>query len=198
MIMSRGSLSVRVVGLHPPQKIMRKIALNIWINVFVRRYVHFLKEYESMDFKFNYVWWSLKSCGSYSRLYPTQALHADFSTTRPNSRLHPSQALHAGFSTTRPNSRLHPTQALHADFSTTRPNSRLHPTQALHAGFSTTRPNSRLHPTQALHAGFSTARTSGGRISQLGQQAGCSSQSDSRRTLCICLLLLMCQMLEFW
>jgi len=43
MFLHRSGLSIRAAGLP---EILRKIKLNIWTKVFVRRYVHYLKEYD--------------------------------------------------------------------------------------------------------------------------------------------------------
>ena len=84
MIVARAQLVCKGCGAAAFPENLRKIALNIWVKVFVRRYVHSLKEYELINFKFKYLWWTLKPCGSYSGLHSTQALHAGFSTTRPS------------------------------------------------------------------------------------------------------------------
>jgi hypothetical protein len=63
------------------------------------------------------------------------------------------------------------------------------------------RDHRRLCPNQALCIGFSTARLSGGRLSHLGKQVGCSHSSPNsvwRVTLYVYLSFLTFQTLPFW
>jgi hypothetical protein len=55
MIVARAQLVCKGCGAATFPENLRKIALNIWVKVFVRRYVHSLKEYELINFKFKYL-----------------------------------------------------------------------------------------------------------------------------------------------
>jgi hypothetical protein len=57
----QGQLVYKGYGAAALPEILRKITLNIWIKVFVRRYVHYLEEYELIHCKFKYLWWILSA-----------------------------------------------------------------------------------------------------------------------------------------